>query len=240
MAPVVITARDLCERALLDLNVLAAGEVLGADDAVFVLGELNTYLDELNADRAAVYADVIRPFALVANLNPHTIGPGGTFVVAQRPQTIEGVAIGAGALRVALHLRDRQWWDALRTPAQTGPQPTDVWYNPAWPLGLLYFVPVPSAVIAVDVTMREVLTALALTDTFSLPPGYRSMLQKTLAERVAAAYEKSVPPQLARDAARARVRVESANTIIPRLMTADAGIPRASSGAGWNWRTGGR
>jgi hypothetical protein len=225
VAPVVITARDVCERALLDLNVLAAGEVLGADDAVFVLGELNTYLDELNAERAAVWAQVYSGWTLTPGLQPHLIGPTGTFVVAQRPETIEGVAITVGQQRVPITIRDRAWFQALTAPAQTAPQPTDVWYNPVWPNGHLYFVPRPSAPGLIDLSTRQVLTDLILTDTFSLPPGYRSMLQKTLAERVAAAYEKSVPPQLARDAAAARARVWAANTEIPRLRTADAGMP---------------
>ena len=124
-------------------------------------------------------------------------------------------------------------------PAQTASQPTDLFYNPLWPNGALSFVPRPSAAAAVTLGTRQLLTELVLTDTFSLPPGYRSMLQKSLAERVAAAHEKTVPPQLARDAAAARARVWAANTEIPRLRTADAGIPRARQASGWSWRTGG-
>jgi hypothetical protein len=226
----IITTRDVCERALFDLNVLAAGEVMGADDGVFLVNELNTLLDELNAERAAVWAELIRPYVLTSNLQPHTIGPTGTFVVAQRPQTVEGVAYGIGALRIALTLRDRQWVDALRTPATTGPQPRDVWYNPLWPNGALSFYPIPSAGGVIDITTRQILAELALTDTLSLPPGYRSFLQKTLAVRVAAAYEKPVPSRLERDAQKAEARVFAANSEIPRLHTADAGIPGASTG----------
>ena len=239
MAPVLITARDVCERALFDLNVLAAGEVLGADDAVFLLNELNTYLDELNAERAAVWAEVFTPWTLTGGLDPHTIGPTGTFVVPQRPETLEGARLQVGATWRPIVRRDRGWFQARATPAPTSSPPTDLFYNPLWPNGALHFVPVPSAAAAIELCTRQLLTELVLTDTFSLPPGYRSMLQKTLAERVAAAYEKAVPPQLARDAAAARARVFAANTEIPRLRTADAGIPRAGQASGWSWRTGG-
>jgi hypothetical protein len=223
--PVVITTRDLCEKSLFEINVLAAGEVMGADDAVYMLGELNTLLDELNAERAAVYADVFLPFTLVGGLYPHTIGPSGTFVVTQRPETIESCAIQVGTFWVDVAVRDRQWFQSLGTPATSGPQPSDVFYNPLWPNGELNWWPRPTTAAAIEFCVRQVLDQLALTDTFSLPPGYRSMLQKTLAERVAAPYEKTVPAQLAKDAAMARARVFGANTEIPRLFTNDSGIP---------------
>jgi hypothetical protein len=237
------TARDVCEDALFELNVLAAGEVMGADDAVFVLRQLNTLLDELNAERAAVYADVYTPWVLTPGLAPHTIGPTGTFVVAQRPQSIEAAnarlgGAGSAAVWTSIVLRDRDWWQALSMPDLAAPPvPTDCYYNPLWPNGELHFWPVGTAATPIELVTREVLKQLLLTDTFSLPPGYRSMLQKTLAERLAAPYEKPVPGQLARDAAGARARVFAANTPMPRIQTRDAGLP-GGGGVKGSWRTG--
>jgi len=241
--PGTTTARDVCEDALFELNVLAAGEVLNADDAVFVLRQLNTLLDELNAERAAVYADVYTVWTTTPGLTPHLIGPTGTFVVPQRPQTIDGASArlsGTGALAVwtPIGLRDRDWWHDLGVPdLVAAPVPSDLYYNPQWPNGELHFWPVATAAVAIELVTRQVLGPLALTDTFSLPPGYKSMLQKTLAERLAAPYEKPVPPQLARDAAGARARVAAANTQIPRLTTCDSGIP-GGGGVSGSWRTG--
>jgi len=234
-----LTTRDICERALLALNIVAAGEVMGADDGVFVLGELNDYLDELNAERSAVYADVYSTWTLTPTLAPHTIGPTGTFVVTQRPQTIDYASLQVGSTFVEIRIADRDWWLALANPAQVSSVPANLYYNPTWPNGQLNFWPVPSAASLVELVTRQVLGQLALTDTFSLPPGYRSMITKTLAERIATPYEKPVPAQLAKDAAKARATVADANTVIPHLTTRDAGIPGSRSGAGYNYRTGG-
>jgi hypothetical protein len=238
-----ITTRDVCEDALFELNILAAGEAMGADDGVFVLRQLNTLLDELNAERAAVYADVYTTWTTTPGLAPHTIGPTGTWIVPQRPETIEAASaqiVGGGpsAVWTPITLRDRDWWQALSVPGLAAPPvPTDLYYLPQWPNGELHFWPVPSAAVPVELVTRQVLAQVLLTDTFSLPPGYRAMLQKTLAERIAAPYEKPVPPQLARDAAGARARVWAANTQIPRLQTRDAGVP-GGGGVTGTWRTG--
>jgi hypothetical protein len=159
--------------------------------------------------------------------------------VSQRPQTLEGVAMQVGAQWCDIYLQDRQWFQSIGTPAQSSSQPSDVWYNPLWPNGELNFWPRPSTAAAIEVCTRQLLLQLALTDTFSLPPGYRSMLQKTLAERVAAPYEKTVPSQLTKDAAAARARVFGANTEIPRLITADAGLPGSRSPRARQGRSGG-
>jgi hypothetical protein len=233
------TARDVCEDALFELNILAAGEVMGADDGVFVLRQLNTLLDELNAERLAVWATVYRIWPLTPGLSPHTIGPTGVWVVPQRPQTIDSAAAQIGATWAPIALRDRAWAEALTTPGITSAIPTDLFYNPLWPNGAVQCYPVPSAAGAVELGTRQVLAQMLLTDAFDLPPGYRSMLQKTLAERIATPYEKAVPPQLARDAQAARARVYGANTEIPRLATAGVTMPSAGGGW-WDWRTGGQ
>jgi len=239
--PGTTTARDVCEDALFELNVLAAGETMNADDATFVLRQLNTLLDELNAERAAVYVDVFAFYVTTPNLTPHTIGPTGTWVVPQRPESVESARASVNGLALPtvwtpIALRDRDWWHGQDT-FFAAPVPTDLYYSPAWPNGHLAFFPMPSAAVTIELVTRQVLGPLVLTDTFSLPPGYQSMLQKTLAERLAAPYEKPVPPQLARDAAGARARVAAANTQIPRLTTCDSGIP-GGGGVSGSWRTG--
>jgi hypothetical protein len=228
--PATLTARDACERALQAIGYLAAGETMNGDDGALVLGELNTMLDEWNAERAAVYTDVFSPWTLTANLAVHTIGPTGTFVVTQRPQTLDGASLQVGStIWVDITVRDVTWWQGLAVPGLTSPTPTDVYYDAAWPNGALNFWPVPSVAAAITLWTRKVLGQLELTDTFTLPPGYRSAIIKTLGEVIAVPFEVPVPAQLAKDAATARARVFNANSRIPRLHTRDAGMPGGSS-----------
>lgn len=233
----VITASDICRAALLDLNVFEPSDPVGNDDLAFVLTKLNRILDRWNADRAAVYADQFLSATLTAALSPHLIGPTGstTLIVTQRPVSIEGASLvlaTANSPEVTITLRDLAWYQSLTVPALAGAQPTDLYYNPAWPNGKLYFYPVPSAAVAVSLTVRVVLAQLALADTFTLPPGYQDALTLTLSEAIGPTYEKPITKDLKDQAREARETIFLANTTVPRLETQDSGMPMAGGGGG--------
>jgi hypothetical protein len=240
-----LTAADICRAALLDLNVFEPSDSVSNDDLAFVLTKLNRILDNWNADRTAVYADQFVTSTLTAALSPHLIGPTGslTFVVTQRPVSIEGAVLiyaTASAPQVALTLRDAAWYRSLSIPSLSTAIPTDLYYEPDWPNGKLYFYPVPSAALRVTLWTRIVLSQLLLTDTFTLPPGYQDALTLTLSEDIATAYEKQIPASLTRKAQEARERVFLNNVDVPLLSTQDSGMPtsggRGNSGtyySGW-------
>ena len=230
-----ITAADICRAALLDLNIFEPSDAVSNDDLAFVLTKLNRILDNWNADRQAVYADAFTTDTLTPALSPHTIGPTGTWVTSQRPESIEGASLifpTANKPEVAITLRDADWYNALSIPTLSTANPTDLYYEPDWPNGKLFFYPVPSSAYQVSLWTRLVLAQLALTDTFTLPPGYQDAITLTLSEDIASTYEKPVPAVLARKAVDARARVFTANTVIPRLDTQDSGMPTASGSGG--------
>jgi len=239
----VLTGLDLVSDALFGLNIVSPSDPIGNDDAVFVLRTLNRILDDWNADRAAVYADGFTIYTLTPGLSPHTIGPGGTWVTPQRPLSIADANLalpGSTATLVDITVRDAAWYAGLATPSLTSSMPTDVYYEPDWPNGKLFFYPVPTAAYAVSILTRLVLARIALVDAFSLPPGYRSAITLTLQEAIAEAYEQAVTPTLERQARQARARIFAANRVTPRLRTQDAGMPsgggRGSGGSylnGW-------
>lgn len=231
-----LTAADICRAALLDLNVFDPSDVIENGDLAFVLTKLNRILDNWNADRAAIYADQFTTFTLTANLSPHTIGPTGTWVASQRPVSIEGASLiyntSPNTAQVDINIRDAAWYQALSVPAITSTTPTDLYYEPAWPNGRLNFWPVPSAAYQVSLWTRIVLAQLALTDTFTLPPGYWDAITLTLSEDIAPTYEKQAPASLTRKANEARARIFENNVDVPLLSTQDSGMPGGSGGGG--------
>lgn len=231
-----LTAADICRSALLDLNVFEPSDAVSNDDLSFVLGKLNRILDNWNADRAAIYADQFTSYTLTPALSPHTIGPTGTWVASQRPVSIEGAALIFNAsptsVNVDIAIRDAAWYQSLSVPSVASTFPTDLYYEPDWPNGKLFFWPVPSAAYQVSLWTRIVLAQLLLTDTFTLPPGYQDAITLTLSEDIAATYEKPVPPQLAKKADEARARVFGNNVAVPMLETQDSGMPGGSRGGG--------
>lgn len=61
----------------------------------------------------------------------------------------------------------------------------------------------------------------ALTTEYTLPPGYERALVFTLAEEVAADYEREIPPTVARNAAAARRILKRANFKVPQLVVGE-------------------
>lgn len=236
-----ITGLTICSDALTELQVLGAGDVLSPEDAAFAISKLARIFDNWNAERPAVYADQFVQYPLTPALNPHTIGPTGTFVVPQRPVSIEGATLvftnATNQPQRQIKIRNAQWYLELATPSLPMDVPSDLYYEPDWPNGNLFFYGVPKTAYKVELWTRGLLTALSLTDPFSLPPGYQDAATLTLAEELVGAYP--APPthqDLLRRARKARDRVFANNVDIPRLQTADSGLGRG--GASGTYRTG--
>lgn len=236
-----MTIGDLVTSALTEIRVARAGDVVNGDDMAFGVAVLNRLLNLWNADRRRVYGDTFADYTLTPNLSPHTIGPGGTFVVTQRPVRLDAAALNVGGSPAAytpITVREADWYARQSVPALTSSLPTDVYYDPAWPLGKLYFWPVPTTASSVRLWTRVLLASVAQADDFSLPPGYQAALELTLAEELGPAFGQTVAASTALRARQARATVFSDHDDTPRLVTADAGIP-CSGGAGgrFNYRT---
>lgn len=238
------TAREICEDAARELGVVGEGNSLGAGDATYLLGVLNRLLDNWNAERAAVYAASFDAFTLVPALSPHTIGPGTalpTWIMSQRPVELTGASLILTGSDLPIYLpitiRDAQWWSDQTVPSLSTSIPTDVYFQADWPLGKLYFWPVPTAAYQVELVTRVLLTQVALTDDLDVPPGYRDAITLTVAEQSARGFGRPPNPDLAGSAARARARIFANNDVTPTLQTQDSGMP-SHRGSYLNWRSG--
>lgn len=227
--PNVITAQTLVLDALQELGIPGMGQTAASDDQQFALRKLNRLLDNWNADRRAVYASQFTQFTLVPGLLPHTLGPSSaTWTVSQRPVSIDGANLilnTTNSPQVPITMREAEWYQGLSVPTLQTSIPTDLYYEPDWPNGSLFFYPVPTVGYAVQLQTRLVLAQLGLFDTFSLPPGYRDALALTLAEDCASAFGRPADQGLVIKAMQARARIFANNDVTPRLRTWDAGMP---------------
>lgn len=236
-----ITGLTIVTDALLTLNVFGAGDPLPADDAAFVLGVMNATIDLWNADGVSSYGENFDRYTLVPNLSPHTIGPTGTFVIGQRPEAIDGANVilgsGASAVRYGLDLIDDAADFAIPLPGMTSTLPRYLNYARDVPNGQIFLWPVPTAANTLELMTRTLLASLLLTSVFQLPAGYQRALTLTVAEEIATAYEKQVPVQVQRTAARARATLWAANAVSPGITTRAGGMP-GDDGGWFNYRTG--
>lgn len=234
-----ITYRNICFDALGELQMYQAGDVPAPEDLDFTQQKLVRLLDNWNADDRAVYAEVFDTFTLVPSLSPHTIGPSGaTWTLSQRPESIEGMSLILPAtpnnVNIPIIVRDYQWWMAQSVQALTTNYPTDCYYETDWPNGKLFFWPIPQAAYDVQLTRRTVLdSAFSISASFSLPPGYRDAITLTLAEDLVSSFGAAARPAplLPQKAREARARVFGANAMVPRIATADYGMPTGAESA---------
>lgn len=251
-----ITITRLLTGVLKEIRVARAGDVPSPDDMDDVLQIFNEVLDEWNADRRAAYNLTFTDFTLVPNLSPHTIGPAAsgpaganpTFVVVQRPVTLEAAQLNMGgspAVFRGINVRDDAWYQQQPMPGLTQSVPTDVYYSDDWTdptnlgsgYGALYFFGVPNTAYGVRLWMRVLLAQVTdLTLNLSLPQGYQAALRLTVSERAAAWFGQVVAPSTAEAARIARERVFGNNDPVPSIATADAGLRMGGSQPnGFNW-----
>lgn len=236
-----LTGLSLCRRAAIEIGHLDPQETLSPGDADFILGTVNALFDDWNAEREAVYSDVFATYSTVAALSPHTIGPTGTFVTAQRPVTIDGAAVLlSGTVRSPIRVdHEAAWWFRQATPALASGMPTDLYYDATWPNGSIYFVGVPDGVLTIALRTRMVLASIALATTFTMPPGYENAVMLTVAETIAAPLGIGVPPKTEAAATKARARIFANNRVpTPKLRTRDSGMGSGRDGATYDYRTG--
>ena len=261
MAPKSYTVEDLITGALIEVNMLAAGDVLDGETGQWALDKANDLADTWQALGAYVYGYAFTEYTLVPALSPHTIGPDGTpaptFSTGEQPRPVklESVALllneSPGEVDLIMTPRDHMWWAYQQTKQIETNVPTDFYYDPTSPLGSIYFWPVPNVSRVVRVqTWQSVSQFDSITDPIGgpsgpgvWPPGYRNAFKLTLAEMLCPGGAKEKNPELGPQALKARAAIFGNNSKSPRQASQDSGMPRTGQRTGtrgdFNWFTGG-
>ncbi len=243
-----VTIRTICTDAAQELGVIGQGETLSASDASVFLSLLRRLFNAWNGNRLSVYATAFPEYTLIPNppLSYITIGPSGAdWAATIRPVSLDGcnliLTTSNPAVNTRIKVRDQQWWLNQSVPTLTSTYPTDVYYQPDWPNGKLYFWPVPTFAYDVQLMVRVLLDDnVELSDAFSLPPGYQDAITLTLAEMAQRTFGRPYDGSLAMAATKARALIYDNNSVTPHLVTKDYGMTSGRSGnrADFNWLNG--
>ena len=115
--------------------------------------------------------------------------------------------------------------------------PEFLWYDPAYPLGVIYPWPVPSSAYEIHMTVLRELPAFASANvTITLPEEYESALLWNLTKRIRIAYRRPVDISINMQARNSLNVLAQANMAIPQL-TMPSGIP-AKNNSRFNIYTG--
>ena len=235
---------DLITGALVEIGAHAPGEILQPNDAATGLEELQILIDQINAQRQLIYAVEFDVYTLpiltrLANgdFPPVTIGPSSliptpNFTIANRPVKLISAAYilasGTSNIDVRMNVRDAQWWAAQTIKDLTSSICTDVYYEPTYPAGSLYFWPVSTIANQVRLEWWTGLAqAVGMTTKLTYPQGYWGFIKFSLAMNLCPSYEREPSPTLLRKYAMAKAAITENNAQAPMIRT-NSGMPNSS------------
>jgi hypothetical protein len=210
-----MTARDLITAALRRLGVVAAGETPSADDVSDSLERLNDLIDAWGTERLSIYQTVRSTWTLTADVASYTIGPSGDCDIV-RPVWVEDVRFQdtsqSPTLEMPLSALTTDAWAAVPQKELTSTYPTSYYWSPTYPQATITFWMIPtSSTLEGVIYAPTAVTELELTDTISLPPGYRRALRDNLAVELAAEFTVQPAPTLLQSAQLSKADLKRAN-----------------------------
>lgn len=194
------TVRDLIYAALREINALSQGEAASSGDAQDALDALGRLQDRWATERLYLFARTRTTFTITQTTS-FTLGTGGT-INTPRPTFVDGVSVSDTTLdpdiETPLKKMDEADFRAYTAKALTSALPSDWYYNPTFPTGTLYLLPIPtqSGLEGVVYAGTPVTKFTSLDTTVSLPPGYEELIVTNLAVRCAPMFRAPVHPEL--------------------------------------------
>lgn len=241
-----VTVNQLLIDALMEIRMGRAGDSLEPELLEWARGKMNRLLDKWNADPAATFDVGFNTYALVALQQDYTLGPSAAnwaIAAGTRPEAITAANLilttSTPNVRVPLNVRDDQWWAANAVQDLTSAVPTDIYYTPSFPNGIVTVWPTPTtATNTIELIAPALLSQYNMTDSLWLPPGYREAITLTLAELCAPGCGQEPSQTLSKFAADARIVVFGNNVTSRNIRTRDAGMPGGGNRGGYSYRTG--
>jgi hypothetical protein len=222
----VLEAQDIITLALKDAGVLGVGQTALFEDMNDGLTRLNMLMAQWGNKRFLVY-QLTNLTVTSTGAQSYTVGPSGNFNINVRPDRLENgcffrqlVQSSPNQVDYPLELLE-SWEDYNRIVLkQLQTFPGYVFYDPGYPLGTVYFWPVPQATIyLVNLLVKgPVVNQFAtLTTLVAMPNVYYMAIYLTLAQILRAAYRLPPDQDLNLRAREAREVIRGSATALARL-----------------------
>lgn len=215
------TPAQLIRLALVDAGIYGRGQTAPAEDTNNALRRLNWMISQWARKRWLVYHLIDVTCESTGALS-YTIGPTGDFDTV-RPDKIESTfarqIIPSQNNQIDYPLQiisSREDYNLIRMKS-LGTWPSVLFYDSDYPLGHLYFWPLPQAgQFELHVSVKQPLSQFtSLAAEINLPPEYEAALFQNLVVQLRAAYQLSADP----------VRIGLAKDSLNVLRGANAQIP---------------
>ena len=215
------TANELILSSMRLIGVVATGETPSADEEATALDALNIMIDAWCLEDLFLFRIVENTFSLTSTVSTYTIGTGGTFNTT-RPIEIISAFIRQSNVDYDVFINSKQRFDQLTQKNITSTLVTELYYDPAMPLGTINVYPVPSNTQSLHISSKQQLTQItAPDDDIVVPPGYLRALKYSLAIEIAPEFGVQVTQDIAMIAASAKAHIKRKN-IQKNTMSYDA------------------
>lgn len=202
-------------------GALGQGDTLADDDAELVRRRLIRMVDRWANDGLMVYTTGTGSFAMVAG----TAGYATTGLSLGRPVTVQNVYVRWSNIDYPVEPIGEEDYNAIAYKLGTG-TPAVYLNDTAYPTATFTFYPVPDKAYTCYVNGRYPLaTALAFSDTVSLPPGYEAAIVDNLAVDICPSFGVQ-PTQQLLTSARASKDVLKVVNFVPQVMDIALGSNR--------------
>ena len=224
-----VAPADLILSAMLEAAILGAGDKMSALEASWGLEKLQRLIDSYNAIREIIFNVGFNLFTMQASHNPHTIGPAGDFVTPIRPVKIVSASFILNSsgfpTDAPINIRDNQWYAALPNKSLSTSISTDLYYDPAGPLGNCNFYPICNIANPVRLEFWNSLPqAIDLVTQLGFVQGYWDLIVYNLAVRLCPSFGKEPSQALVAMAKESLSAIVVNNNEPPRIDT-DNGTP---------------
>jgi hypothetical protein len=214
------TALDLITGAARLIGVVFKSETLADDEANDGLTALNDMLDTWSNDNLSTFVYGQDTFSLTGATS-YTIGTGGAFNTT-RPINIVTAVVRISSIDYPLEIiSQEQYQTEVALKSITSSIPQYLVYDNGYPLGTIKMYPVPVAGSSLILLTNKPLSNLStLTDTISLPPGWKRAIKYNLAIEMAPEYGAEIPDYVianARTSLGAIRRAVSINSPMPLI-----------------------
>ena len=185
------TLADVLTSAGKALKYIGRTQTMSAQDANDASAAFNSMLDSWTTEQLLSFVVLERSFTLIVGQASYTIGTSGTpDINATRPTDIVQAYVQDTTFNnFLMNIKTRDWWNQIgnRGSTITSQIPTDLFYDPQYPNGVINIFPTPLLAYTVfyDSTQNQV-DPSALTQTITMPPGYiRAYVLNTALEMMA-------------------------------------------------------
>jgi hypothetical protein len=220
---ITMTVGDLIKQSLKDAGIIGIGQTLSAEDSNDAFIRVNQMLAQWQRQRWLIWHLIDISLVSTGALN-YSIGPGGDFNIARPDRLEDGCFLrqlynsNNNVDTPIMLIESREDYNRIALKTLTSFSQA-VFYDAAYPLGTIYFYPVPQAnIYEMHLCLKEQLVSFTgLTETINLPPEYLYAIQTNLSKRSLIAYQMPPNADLNAMASESLNIIRGANTQLPTL-----------------------